>query len=130
MGTRDLVEASYGFVGEARNNWSGLGVSPAGDMDLDGRADLAIGSMGYSSGDKEMVGRSYLFFAQNTAPGTHQVTDADHIFEGERAWDGAGYRTRSAGDINGDGMADLLVSAWQGDAPDGSPGRVYVMLNP
>ena len=58
------------------------------------------------------------------------MTDADHIFEGERAWDGAGYRTRGPGDINGDGLDDLLVSAWQGDAPDESPGRVYIMLNP
>jgi len=129
-GIRVLSEASYGFVGEAENNWSGLAVSPAGDMDLDGRADVAIGSMGYSSPDKEMVGRSYLFFSQNVEAGTHQVTDADHIFEGERAWDGAGYRTRSPGDMNGDGLADLLVSAWQGDAPDGAPGRVYIMLNP
>jgi len=129
-GVRVLDEASYGFVGEGENNWSGLAVSPAGDMDLDGRSDVAIGSMGYSSPDKDMVGRSYLFFSQNIEPGTYQVTDADHIFEGERAWDGAGYRTRSPGDINGDGLDDLLVSAWQGDAPDGAPGRVYIMMNP
>jgi len=130
LGVRVLSEASYGFVGEAENNWSGLAVAPAGDMDLDGRADVTIGAMGYSSDEKDMVGRTYLFYSQNVEPGTHQVTEADHIFEGERAWDGSGYRTRSPGDMNGDGMADLLIGAWQGDSPDGSTGRVYIMLNP
>ncbi len=128
--TRSLSEASYAFVGEAENNWSGLAISPAGDIDLDGRADVTIGSMGYSSPDKEMVGRAYLFYSQSISGGTYQVTEADHIFEGESAWDGAGYRTRGPGDINGDGMDDLIVSAWQGDSPDEYPGRVYIMLNP
>lgn len=129
-GSRSLSEASYGFVGEAENDWSGLAVSPAGDMDRDGRTDLTVGAMGHSEPDREMSGRAYLFYAQNTEPGTHQLADADHIFDGERAWDGAGYRTFGPGDMNGDGMPDLVVSAWQGDAPDESPGRVYILMNP
>ena len=34
-----------------------------------------------------------------------------------------------AGDLNGDGLPDMLMSAWQGDVPD-QPGKVYVLLNP
>ena len=128
-GTRDLAEASYGFVGEGRDDWSGMAIASAGDMDRDGLPDLTIGAMGHSESDKEMAGRAYLFYAQNTEVGTHSLSDADHIFEGERAWDGAGYRTLSPGDMNGDGMPDLLISAWQGDVPDGS-GKIYVVLNP
>lgn len=129
-GTRSLADASYGFVGEDANDWSGLGVASAGDLDRDGRNDLTVGAMGHSEPDREMSGRAYLFYAGNTEPGTHQLTDADHIFDGERAWDGAGYRTLGPGDLNGDGMPDLVISAWQGDAPDNSPGKVYIMLNP
>ena len=129
LGTRDMGEASYGFLGEGQDDWSGMAVSPAGDMDRDGLPDLTIGAMGHSTEDKELVGRGYLFYAQNTEPGVHELSDADHIFEGEYAWDGAGYRTMGAGDLNGDGLPDMLMSAWQGDVPD-QPGKVYVLLNP
>jgi len=128
-GNRDLKDASYSFLGEGRDDWSGMAVASAGDMDRDGLPDLTIGAMGHSTAEKEMVGRAYLFYAQNTDVGSHSLADADHIFEGERAWDGAGYRTTGAGDINGDGMPDLLISAWQGDVFDQS-GKVYVLLNP
>jgi len=129
MVTRVMSDASYSFLGEAQDDWSGMAVSTAGDMDRDGLPDLTIGAMGHSTEDQEMSGRAYLFYAQNTAPGTYSLGDADHIFEGEYPWDGAGYRTMGAGDMNGDGFPDLLMSAWQGDVMD-QPGKIYVMLNP
>ena len=129
QGTRSVADASYNFIGEGNNDWSGMTVGPAGDMDRDGRSDLVIGSMGHSRPGMEHVGRAYLFYAQNTAPGSHYVREADHIFDGENAWDQAGYRTSRAGDLNGDGMPDLLISAWQGDSP-GQSGKLYVMLSP
>jgi len=127
-GTRDLADASYSFVGEAENDWSGLDVGPAGDIDRDGFNDVTIGGMGYSKPGQEMIGRAYLFYSQNTEAGTHALSDADQIFEGEQPWDQAGYRSMGPGDINGDGMPDLLVGAWQGDSTE--PGKVYVLLNP
>ncbi|MEC8192838.1 MAG: hypothetical protein VX127_08900 [Myxococcota bacterium] len=129
-GTRDVANASYGFVGEDTNDWSGLAVASAGDIDRDGRNDITIGAMGHSTPERELAGRAYLFYAGNTEAGTHDLGDADHIFDGERAWDGAGYRTIGPGDMNGDGMPDLVISAWQGDAPDGAAGKVYIMMNP
>ena len=126
---RSVAEASYNFIGEDHNDWSGMAVGPAGDMDRDGLTDLVIGAMGHSRPGVEQAGRSYLFYAKNVEAGSHDVTDADHIFDGEGAWDQAGYRTSGPGDLNGDGMPDLLIGAWQGDSP-GQPGKLYVMLSP
>ena len=126
---RSVAEASYNFIGEADNDWSGMAVGPAGDMDRDGLTDLVIGSMGHSRPGTEQVGRSYLFYAKNVEPGSHSVAEADHIFDGVSAWEQSGYRIAGPGDVNGDGMPDLLIGAWQGDSP-GQPGKLYVMLNP
>ena len=63
-----MGEASYGFLGEGQDDWSGMAVSPAGDMDRDGLPDLTIGAMGHSTQTRSR-GRGYLFYAQNTAPG-------------------------------------------------------------
>lgn len=129
-GLRSLSEASYGFVGEGFMDWSGFATGSAGDFDSDGLDDVIIGALGHTDGDKEVAGRAYLFLAGNTDPGTHLNQNADHIFAGERAWDGAGYKAISPGDVNGDGLVDLMISAWQGDAPDGAPGKVHILLNP
>ena len=129
-GNRSVSEASYGFLGEAEVDWSGFSVAPAQDVDRDGLSDLLVGAMGHSEDGLELAGRAYLILAGNTGPGTHELTDADHIFQGERAWDGAGYRVAGPGDLNGDGMVDLVVAAWQGDAPDGAPGKVHILLSP
>ena len=128
-GIRSVAEASYNFIGESKNDWSGMGVGPAGDLDRDGQTDLLIGAMGHSTDANEQVGRTYLFYAQNVEPGSHSVNAADHIIEGENAWDQSGYRMAAPGDVNGDGMPDLLITAWQGDSP-GQPGKLYVMLSP
>lgn len=129
-GTRSLSEASYGFVGEGEYDWAGKGASGAGDFDRDGRADLLIGAMGHSTDDVEFAGRAYLVLSASMLPGTHEVGDADYIFSGERAWDGAGAATLGPGDLNGDGLPDLLIGAWQGDSHETATGKVYVFLNP
>ena len=129
-GTRSLSEASYGFVGEGEYGWAGKGASGAGDFDRDGRADLLIGAMGHSTDEAELVGRAYLVLSASVLPGTHEVSDSDYIFAGERAWDGAGATTLGPGDVNGDGLPDLLIGAWQGDSHETATGKVYVVLNP
>src|SRR4051794_31749463 len=58
-------------------------------------------------------------------------TDADAVLAGEAPDDRAGWAVASAGDVNGDGKADLLVAAPKAD-PNGrqDAGTVYVVFGP
>ena len=128
-GTISLSDAEYGFVGETAEDWVGFGAGPAGDIDADGLDDIVLGGAWYSD-ERTFPGRAYLVLAGAlSGGGTHDLSDADHIFVGEEAWDNAGYKLTGLGDVNGDGMGDLFIAAWQGDRPD-DPGKVHVVLNP
>ena len=131
-GTRGLSEASYGFTGEGDEQWAGFAAGPAGDIDLDGVDDLIVGAFRYGLPGQMMVdvGKAYLVrMGQLDGPGTHSLADAHASWVGEAEGDVAGYKVNGAGDLNGDGLPDLLISGWQGDLPS-ETGKVWVLLNP
>ena len=73
--TFNLGNASYRFVGEANNDYSGYPIASAGDVDGDGKADLLIGAPSWdvdtSSNSRE--GKTYLMLGSDitaAAPGT------------------------------------------------------------
>jgi hypothetical protein len=100
-----------------------FGSSPAvDDWDGDGQSDLVVGA------PLTPGGSSYLFFGPVT--GDRVSSDADGIFLGENAGDRFGWSLSSAGDVNGDAVADLLVSAYANDASGNASGNVYVFLGP
>ena len=59
------------------------------------------------------------------------VTDAGRVFAGERAGDQDGWRVR-AGDVDGNGVQDLVVAAPLADAHPGAleAGVVYLLPGP
>jgi hypothetical protein len=87
-----------------------------GDTDGDGRAELALGARTTVSDDPARVGATYIWLGRDTT-GTHTVSEATTLIGGSNASDvsyqGTCQLSRSAhispGDMNGDGLHDLVV---------------------
>jgi len=126
------LNGSNGFVinGAAANDGLGSAVSSAGDINGDGIDDLIVGAPGADLG----AGASYVVFGRSTAfAGTIAASSLNGAngfrITGAAASDVSGYSVSSAGDINGDGVDDLLVGAIGADPNmTSSAGTAYVVF--
>jgi hypothetical protein len=128
------LDGSNGFQisGEAASDQSGNSVAAAGDVNGDGLADLVIGAEGHdASPDRLGSGASYVVFGK--ASGFNPVLELSALdgtngfqINGEAENDRSGFSVASAGDVNGDGFADLIVGAI--DAGGSSAGASYVVF--
>jgi len=111
-------DASRGFriIGEEFAS-AGYSVSTAGDVNGDGVTDLLIGAP-YNDVGVYRTGSTYLVFGSNSGADVDlaSLTPTQGVrFDGGEVSE-SGFSVASAGDINGDGLADLVVGA-----PDASP---------
>ena len=123
------LNGTNGFKLDGENNGdsSGSSVSRAGDINGDGYADLIIGAPGYG-GTK---GRSYVVFGRQGigSGGVFNLSSLNGVdgfkLDSETAGDYSGWSVSAAGDINGDGVADLLIGAYSHAS---TMGRSYVVF--
>jgi hypothetical protein len=102
-------------TGEDVNNHFGYSVNAAGDVNGDGYDDIIVGAYHY----KEFTGRVYVYAGNANGLSTTPVLTVTG--EGPNLYFGRSVGT--AGDVNGDGYDDVIVSA---QAYDDWTGRVYV----
>ncbi|MEI9966625.1 MAG: FG-GAP-like repeat-containing protein [Candidatus Moraniibacteriota bacterium] len=111
--------ADVTITGEAASNFFGQTLT-SGDFNADGKTDLTIGALGYSSN----TGRAYLFYNDGSIPTT--AATADVTITGET---GSYFGTAlTSGDFNADGRTDLAASA-QGYSSGAFTGRAYLFYN-
>ncbi len=106
----------YRFDGAVSLDRTGFSVSGMGDVNGDGLADLVIGSTAGDDGVTADTGRSYVIFGSTAAmPAVltaGSLTGANgFIITGPASGDRAGFSVGSAGDMNGDGIADIRIGA-------------------
>jgi hypothetical protein len=124
----DLSLADYSFVGEASGDNSGVDVSSAGDVDGDGLDDILVGASTNDGGGSDS-GRAYVVLGSSLGISPEiDLSDADHSFVGENAGDYAGFAVSTAGDVDGDGLDDILVGAYGNDDGGSFAGKAYLVL--
>lgn len=110
--------AAYGGQSSA---FLGFAVGAAGDLNADGSDDLAAGAHGYDDGNQD-EGRAFVFLGSPAG----LPAQPDWTAEGNQDWAHFGRPARTAGDVNGDGAADLVVGASGFDGGQTDEGAAFV----
>jgi MYXO-CTERM domain-containing protein len=88
----------------------GRSVAGGGDINGDGYADIIVSAPFYGGGAGTSSGAVYVFLGGPTGPAS-TVALADHTLLGDQALARFGGSVANAGDVNGDGYADVIVGS-------------------
>jgi hypothetical protein len=122
-GTIDLADPANGadlILQGAAGDDSGRSVSGAGDVNGDDVDDLIIGAPAADPNGRFQAGASYVVFGTDQGfPATIDLaSDADLTIQGAAERDYSGISVSGAGDVDGDGIDDLIVGAFGADPND------------
>jgi glycosylphosphatidylinositol phospholipase D len=128
------LDGTNGFVLTAFNDGhAGYSVSAAGDVNGDGLSDLIIGAHSTDLGGYPSVGEAYVVFGSATPfPASSPLSDLDgdngFTIRGVGPFAFFGSSVSGAGDLNGDGVADVIVGAPNADSDGMDTGQSYVVF--
>ena len=131
----DIAAGTGGFKiqGENADDAAGRSVSAAGDVNGDGIDDLIVGAHANGGGGPD-AGAAYVVFGKTAGFATPidlaaiAAGSGGFKIQGEKPGDGAGLSVSAAGDVNGDGIDDLIVGAPGGDVGGAISGAAYVIF--
>ena len=119
--------------GPSPGSHTGASIAGAGDVNGDGVLDIVVGSPLGTTGAPACAGTVHVLFGP-FAPGTLDLHEPFHglTITGARCRELAGTSVGAAGDVNGDGLGDIVIGAPAAGPQDEGfttqPGRVYVVF--
>ena len=124
LGSAQGLDGDPAWVSErmVQFGWFGSSLAGAGDVNADGYADVIVGGVNGFRGTEQGVAQ--VFLGSASGPGGEPVLNV----LGDGALAHLGTSVASAGDVDGDGFADVLVGEPDFDLPSGteSAGRAYL----
>ncbi len=105
----------------------GSSVAGVGDVDGDGYADVIVGAPSFDNGE-ETEGAAFLFLGSSVGLQGSDPSTAASILESNQARAAMGSSVSGAGDVNGDGFADVIVGAPGYDNGEMQEGAAFVFL--
>lgn len=99
----------------------GYVVTGVGDVNADGFSDFALSAPGGNRKDEEDIGRVFIYYGGNDIDNMYDI-----VLSGELLEDAFGFSVSGAGDMDGDGYADIIVGAPGSDVSGVNSGRAYV----
>ena len=129
----DIANGNGGFVlnGASAGDWAGNRVDSAGDVNGDGLDDFIIGARQVDTNGADS-GAAYVVFGRKDG-GNVELSDIEagiggFVLNGLSAGDLAGTSVHGGGDVNGDGLADIIVGAMEDDPNGDNSGAAFVVF--
>ncbi len=125
------LDGTNGFLvnGIDPGDRAGSFVGPAGDVNNDGIDDFLLGAPGADPGGRIDAGEVYVIYGRSSFPASMDLatlTPADGILiRGDASLGALGRAVSGGGDVNGDGISDVVAAA---PGMDLGNGRTYVLF--
>jgi len=125
-----LGSAGATIPGESGGDALGASVSGGGDVNGDGFADVVIGADDYDVGAATNEGRSYIVYGSDSFGASIDLSSLGAggvVLTGVDPQDCSGSSVAMGGDMNRDGLSDVLIGALNADPTNTSAGEAYLI---